>query len=70
MRIVFVIVAVIFGFAAALYLLEVITVESSSRATVFQQIVALVSFGFAALLCILSAGIAAILARLDGLASE
>lgn len=67
MRIFFVFVSVVFGFVSALYFLEVLTIENSRQATVFQQIVARVSFGFAVLICVLSAGIAAILSRLDAL---
>ncbi|MGL5447485.1 MAG: hypothetical protein ACRDBL_09265 [Rhabdaerophilum sp.] len=67
MRLFFTLVSVVFGVASALYFLEVLTIESSRQSTVFQQIVARVSFGFAVLICILSAGVAAILSRLDAL---
>lgn len=68
MRVFFVLVAAVFGFVSALYFLEVVTIESSRQATVFQAIVARISFGFAVLICVLSAGVAAVLSRLDVIA--
>jgi hypothetical protein len=56
---------IIFGLTAGLYLLEIFTIEAAPNATVFQQLVARISFGFAALLCVVSLGLAGIIDRLD-----
>lgn len=65
MKLILILLAVIFALATAGSLLDVLTIESRPGATILQQMVARVTFGFSALLFVTCAGFAAVLARMD-----